>query len=116
MENDLGRLLIPVGIFLGITAALSNISGRVFKYYVEKTALPIPGLLADPGPNVRFIPGFGESSLDFTLICQVREFTDQFTVQHELRKRIFKRFQQEGIVISYPHRTVYLRKEKGGNP
>jgi small-conductance mechanosensitive channel len=61
---------------------------------------------------VRFIPGFGESSLDFTLICQVKEFVDQYLAQHELRKRIFKRFKAEGIDMPFPHRTVYLREEK----
>jgi small-conductance mechanosensitive channel len=28
------------------------------------------------------------------------------------RKRIFKRFNEEGIEIPFPHRTVYLREEK----
>ena len=72
----------------------------------------VPGLLGDPAPFVRFIPGFGDSSLDFTLICQVAEFTDQYLAQHELRKRIFRRFKQESIEIPFPHRTVYLREEK----
>ncbi|RMG69100.1 MAG: mechanosensitive ion channel family protein, partial [Nitrospirae bacterium] len=80
---------------------------------VAKSAVgEIPGLLGEPEPFVRFIPGFGDSSLDFTLICQVREFVDQYLVQHELRKRIFKRFKEEGIEIPFPHRTVYLREEK----
>jgi small-conductance mechanosensitive channel len=72
----------------------------------------VPGLLGDPEPFVRFIPGFGESSLDLTLICQVNEFTDQYIVQHELRKRILRRFREEGIEIPFPHRTMYIRKEK----
>jgi small-conductance mechanosensitive channel len=72
----------------------------------------IPGLLGEPEPFVRFIPGFGDSSLDFTLICQVQEFVDQYLAQHELRKRIFKRFKNEGIEIPFPHRTVYLREER----
>jgi len=88
--------------------------------YVEKVLLDIaksavgeiPGLLGEPEPFVRFSPGFGDSSLDFTLICQVKEFVDQYLVQHELRKRIFKRFKEEGIEIPFPHRTVYLREEK----
>jgi small-conductance mechanosensitive channel len=71
----------------------------------------IPGLLAEPPPMVRFIPGFGQSSLDFTLICQVREFTDQFLLQHELRKRILRRFKAEGIEIPYPQQTVHLTKQ-----
>ncbi len=61
---------------------------------------------------MRFIIGFGKSSLDFTFICPVREFVDQYLTQHELRKRIFKRFKEEGIGIPFPHRTVYLREEK----
>jgi small-conductance mechanosensitive channel len=35
--------------------------------------------------------------MDFTLDCHVAEFADQFLVQHELRKRIFSRFRQEGV-------------------
>jgi len=78
----------------------------------------IPGLVGAPeagDPFVRFIPGFGESSLDFTLICKVREFVDQYLVQHELRKRIFARFRAEGIEIPYPQRTVYVREDKEWN-
>jgi small-conductance mechanosensitive channel len=69
----------------------------------------VPGLLAEPEPLVRFIPGFGESSLDFTLIVQVREFTDQYAVQDELRKRILEAFRREGIEIPFPQRVVHLR-------
>jgi small-conductance mechanosensitive channel len=78
----------------------------------KKAIRDIKGLLETPEPAVRFIPGFGESSLDFTVVVHVGEFTDQFPVQHELRKRIFKRFKEEGIEIPFPHRTVYLREEK----
>ncbi len=60
---------------------------------------------------MRFIPGFGESSLDFSLNCQVAEFSDQYLVQHELRKRIFQRFKEEDIEIPYPQRTIYLRQD-----
>ena len=77
----------------------------------QKAIGEVPGLLAAPAPQVRFIPGFGESSLDFTLVVQVREFADQVPVQHELRKRIFKEFKAKGIEIPYPHRTVYVKRE-----
>ena len=84
----------------------------IFVEEAKKAVGEVPGLLGEPEPFVRFIPGFGESSLDFTLICQVQEFVDQYLAQHELRKRIFKRFREEGIEIPFPHRTVYLREEK----
>jgi small-conductance mechanosensitive channel len=62
----------------------------------------VPGLLGEPPPVVRLIPGFGDYSLDFTLTCQTRRFVDQFIVQHELRKRILKRLRAEGIAIPMP--------------
>ena len=80
---------------------------------IEEALAGIPeiqGLLAEPEPIVRFSPGFGDSSIDFTLICHVAEFVDQFLVQHELRKRVFKRFRREGIEIPFPIRTVHLKQ------
>lgn len=71
----------------------------------------VPGLSSAPEPSVRFIPGFGASSLDFTLACQVNEFVDQYRVQHELRKMILKKFREKGIEIPFPQRTVHIRKD-----
>jgi small-conductance mechanosensitive channel len=99
-------LLIPVSVSYAAEPE------RVEKILVEeatRAAGDVPGLLADPPPFVRFIPGFGESSLDFTLICQVREFVDQYLAQHELRKRIFRRFREEGIEIPFPQRVVHVQ-------
>lgn len=96
-----------------ISVSYSSDPDKVEKILIEevkKAIGEIPGLLQEPEPSVRFIPGFGESSLDFTLLCHVREFTDQYPVQHELRKRIFRRFREEGIEIPYPHRIVYIKK------
>jgi small-conductance mechanosensitive channel len=89
---------------------------RVLLEEATKGIGQIPGLLAEPPPMVRFIPGFGQSSLEFTLICQVREFTDQFLLQHELRKSILRRFKAEGIEIPYPQQTVHLRNTSHTEP
>ena len=102
-------LLIPIGV------SYDSDPDRVEKILVEeaqKAAGEIAGFLKEPPPFVRFIPGFGDSSLNFTLICQVAEYVDQYLVQHELRKRIFKRFKDEGIEIPFPIRTVYLKQTK----
>jgi small-conductance mechanosensitive channel len=74
-------------------------------------AREVPGVLADPAPFVRFI-GFGESALDFGLFCHVAEITDELLVRHELRKRIVRRFREEGIDIPFPIRTVHLREDE----
>jgi len=74
-----------------------------------------PDLLTPLQPVVRFIPGFGDSSLDFTLYFEVQDFEQQFPAQHELRRRLFKRFRDAGIEIPFPIRTVYLRGDSGKN-
>src|SRR5881296_793967 len=75
-----------------------------------RAARDVPGLLDDPRPSARLIPGFGESSLDFTVACQVESFVVQYPVQHELRKRILRRLRAEGIEMPFPTRTVELRR------
>lgn len=84
---------------------------RVLIEEAIKASKEIDGMLENPEPAVRFSPGFGSSSLDFTLVVHVKEVTDQFVVQHELRKRIFKRFKEKKIEIPLPERRIYVIKE-----
>jgi small-conductance mechanosensitive channel len=100
-------LLVPVSVSYGSDPDHVE---RVLVDEAARAAGEVPGLLGEPAPFVRFIPGFGESSLDFTLICQVATFVDQYLAQHELRKRILRRFRAEGIEIPFPVRTVELRQ------
>ncbi len=105
----------PMSLSLPVSVSYSSDPDKVEEVLVDvakKAVGEIPGLLGVPEPSVMLIPGFGQSSLDFTLSCQVQQFTDQYRVQHELRKRILKRFAAEGIQIPFPHRTIYLREEK----
>ncbi len=100
---------IPVGVAYG------SDPDRVEQILLEEVrgaSGALAGLLADPPPTARLIPGFGDSTLNFTLSCFVAEFADQFPVQHELRKRILRRFQQEGIEIPFPTRTLYVTDSK----
>jgi small-conductance mechanosensitive channel len=104
-------LLIPVSV--SYDADLDRVQ-RALTEEATRDVGQIPGLLASPAPLVRFIPGFGQFSLDLTLVVSVREFADQHLVQHELRLRILKRFRSEGIEIPYPSRTVYVHGEGPG--
>jgi len=100
-----------MSLLIRISVSYSADPERVERILVDEAKRAvgqIEGLLGDPAPFVRFIPGFGDSSLDFTLICRVNSFVDQYLVQHELRKRIFARFRQEGIEIPFPQRDVHL--------
>jgi small-conductance mechanosensitive channel len=105
------RVSISVQVSVSYSTDTDQVE-RVLLDVAVEGARSIPGLMAEPAPSVRFEPGFGDSSLGFTLGCSVEEFADQFRVRHELRKRILKRFLAEKIEMPFPTRTVYLREER----
>jgi small-conductance mechanosensitive channel len=53
---------------------------------------------------------FGGSSIDFTVILRAKEFVDQYLIKHEFVKRLHARFNDEGIVIPFPIRTIAYRE------
>jgi len=71
-------------------------------------AKDIPGLLAEPAPSATLDPGFGEFALTFTLNYQIAEFSQQYAIRHELRKRILRRLREERIPVPYPTREIHL--------
>ncbi len=98
-------LSIPIGVEYG--SDLPKVEAALLAV-VQASAGQIDGLLLDPPPVVRFNPGFGDSSLNLTLVVQIEEFAKQFGVMDELRRRILLRFREEGIGIPFPVRTLDL--------
>jgi small-conductance mechanosensitive channel len=105
------QMAISIPVHVGYDSDPERIE-RILLDECAKAAGEVRGLIEEARAEVRFSPGFGESWLDFTLICQIQDVTDQFSVQHELRKRILKRFKEEHIEIPFPQRMVRLREEK----
>jgi len=67
------------------------------------------GNILEIEPLLRFKPS--DFSLDFTIIVKLPEIMKKWQARSDLYERLFKRFNQEGIEIPFPIRTVYLRKE-----
>lgn len=72
-------------------------------------------ILKEPKPRVRFRE-FGESSLNFQLLCWTKEPVLRGRAIHEVNKAIYHKFNEAGVNIPFPHRTVYLREEKEWKP
>lgn len=68
-------------------------------------------VISNPEPRVRF-RAFGESSLNFELLCWAKDPSVRGKAIHEMNKEIYKIFDRENITIPFPHRTVYVREEK----
>src|SRR5215472_2623739 len=101
---------VQVGVSYDCDPALVE---RVLLEIAAEGVREIPGMLTEPAPGVALDPGFAESSLVFSLNYWVAEFTNQFSVRNELRKRILERFRAEGIEMPFPTRTIYLQQPAG---
>ncbi|MCX7817178.1 MAG: mechanosensitive ion channel family protein [Syntrophales bacterium] len=80
---------------------------RVTIEEAEKVMREVPGGVENHTPFIRYHT-FGESSIVFSVILKARTYADQFSIKHELIKRLQKRYAQEGITIPFPIRNVYL--------
>lgn len=92
------RVVITVGIAYG-----SDVR-RALRILVE-TAQSHNGVLEEPGPRATF-EDFGDNSLVLWLRCYIAE--DRAQVWTELRTTINEKFEEEGIIISFPQRDIHL--------
>jgi small-conductance mechanosensitive channel len=107
------RMGVSIPVAVEFDADLSKVE-RVLLDIGVQGAKEIPGMLADPAPSVSFDPGPGDWSLVFSLNYQVAEFSSQFPVRNELRRRIVLRFREEGIAFPYPSRKLYMESKAEG--
>jgi moderate conductance mechanosensitive channel len=64
-------------------------------------------------PSVLRVDGFEESGIALKVMGKVKPMT-QWDVAGELRRRIKRAFDSEGIEIPFPHRVAILRDERRG--
>ncbi|HUL00654.1 MAG TPA: mechanosensitive ion channel family protein [Nitrospirota bacterium] len=102
---------LPISVSVDTDPSLVE---RLLLDEVNKASLDIPGICKETPPSVLLVPGFGASSLDFTLFCRVKDIVDQQRVLHELRKRIITRFKKDGVDIPFPSQTLYVKEISTG--
>ncbi|GBD03978.1 Small-conductance mechanosensitive channel [bacterium HR19] len=102
-EKDLA-VLVEVGV--SYDSDLEKVE-KVTVEVAKEVMREVPGGVPEFEPFIRYHT-FGDFSINFTVILRAREFVDQYLIKHEFIKRLHKRYNEEGIVIPYPIRTVYL--------
>ena len=98
---------IPVGV--GYDSDLDQV-GKVVMEVATELHTSMDEVNKDAEPSFKF-RGFGESSIDLAVYFRGNKYGDQNPIIHEFIKRLHKRFNQEGIEIPYPVRTVIQRSE-----
>ncbi len=95
------RVRIKIGVAYG-----SDIK-QVEDILVQQV-LSNPLAARDPEPRVRF-RAFGNSSLDFELLCWARRPHDRGRLVHGLNTSIYNAFNEVGIEIPFAQQDVYIR-------
>lgn len=85
---------------------------KVVMEEVELFSKEDDAIISEPKPVLRFEPGFGNSSLNFTLFVFCKDYNSTFYVKSQLRKRILKRLRKEKIEIPYNKLDVYIKEKK----
>ena len=99
------RMQIPVGISYGCDIDLAE------KLMLE-AAKSCRRVLVTPPPTV-WLQKFGDSSVDFTIHCWIRDPEDGVgNVKSEVLKNLWHLFQRDGIEIPFPQRDLNLRNNE----
>ncbi|SFL93509.1 mechanosensitive ion channel family protein [Pelosinus propionicus] len=86
---------IPIGVSYGSDL---NLVEKVTVEIAKRVLQEIDGGVKTFEPLVRY-GSFAGSSINFNVILRVKTVTDQQLICHEFIKRIYERYQQEGIII-----------------
>jgi small-conductance mechanosensitive channel len=101
-EKELS-ILLDVGV--SYDSDLKHVE-RVTIEVATETLQEVTGGVASFDPFIRY-NDFSDSSINFTVILRGTEFVDQYIIKHEFIKRLHERYNQEGIVIPFPIRTLH---------
>ena len=105
-ERELA-VLVQVGVsYDSDLEKVEKVTIEVAKEVMQEVSGGVPEFT----PFIRYHT-FDDFSINFTVILRAKEFVDQYLVKHEFVKRLKKRYDQEGIEIPFPIRTVFLKKD-----
>ncbi|PIE84752.1 MAG: mechanosensitive ion channel protein MscS [Bacteroidia bacterium] len=84
---------------------------RVTLEVAEQVLEQFPDVPRDFHPKVRFNE-FADSSINFHVWMATDLYENRMIIQHHFIKALHKRYNQEGISIPYPIRSVYIEKSE----
>lgn len=98
------ELAVRVEIGVSYDSDLDHVE-HVAVEVAEDVMKTVEGGVLTHKPFIRYY-AFGDSSINFYVNLRMTEYDRQFRIIHEYIKRLHKRFNEEGIVIPFPIRTL----------
>ena len=100
-------MLVEVGVSYHSDLAHAE---RVTVEVAREIQETVAGAIRDFQPFIRYHT-FDSSSINFSVIMRAEKFVDNYLMKHEFIKRLHARYNQEGIVIPWPIRTLDVPPE-----
>lgn len=97
------RISVPIGVAYGTD--LDKLEEILLDIAEEEDTV-----LERPEPRVRFRE-FGDSSLNYDLLCWVEKPLKDAKAIHNLNRAIYKRLRENDIEIPFPQRVVYMNED-----
>ncbi len=109
---DYARVIVDVGVAYeqDLDAILPMVERVAETWAAERRAI-----LRDDRPAVQAITSFGESSVNLRVVARVTP-GEQWQAERDLRLALKRAFDEAGIEIPFPRRTVYMRAENALPP
>jgi small-conductance mechanosensitive channel len=95
-------VLVPVQV--AYTSDLERVE-RITLEVARTVQQEVNGAVREFEPLLRY-QSFGESGINFTVILRAEDFSSVALLRHELIKRLYRRYREEGIEIPFPHRRL----------
>ena len=103
------RVIVPIGV--SYEQDLDEILEVLNEVAQEWAAIPENKLvMLEEAPAIQAVTDLGDSSVTARIVVQVIP-GEQFPAERALRALIKRRFDERGIEIPFPRRTIYLRQE-----
>jgi small conductance mechanosensitive channel len=109
---DWARVVVPVGLsYEQDVDAILPVMEEVAQQWADEHS----DILLEESPQVQGLLDFGDSSVTARIVVQV-EPGEQYAAERELRKRLKRTFDDRGVEIPFPQRTVHTLREASHPP
>ncbi len=109
-DRPTSELRVPVTVGVSYDSDLA----RVEQVTLEEANLIMHQVNRDTptmAPIIRYHT-FADFSINFDVFLRAAKYDDQFLLKHEFIKRLHQRYEDEGIVIPFPIRTLHTRPDR----
>ena len=105
---------MSVYLYLGVaySSDLEHVE-RVTVEVAKKVQEETPGSVKDYEPSIWYVE-FADSNINFWVILRSQSWGDSWLVKHDFVKALLRRYNEEGIEISFPNRNIFMRNETTG--